>query len=116
MKTTNMNNTNTTIEATASDIIYIATRVRTEIWEERIEMDISAFECTDMAAITGIFKGSELVYVVNNLATGEETTCDIDAIREWCMAQTLDSIADYRITYTAVWDMHAFYGKGVITN
>lgn len=116
MKTTNMNNTNTTIEATASDIIYIATRVRTEIWEERIEMDISAFECTDMAAITGIFKGSELVYVVNNLATGEETTCDIDAIREWCMARTLDSIADYRITYTMVCDMHAFYGKGIITN
>lgn len=117
MKTTNMNNTNTTNEATASDIIYIATQVRTEVWEERTEIDIATFECADMAKINGRFEGNdELVYVVKNLVTGEETTCDINAIRKWCMAQTLDSITDYRITYTAVWDMHAFYGKGVITN
>ena len=113
MKTTNMNNT--AIETAASEFIYVATQVRTEVWEERTEIDIAALECTDMATINGRFEGNdELVYVVKNLVTGEETTCDINAIRKWCMAQTLDSIADYRITYTAVWDMHAFYGKGVI--
>ena len=117
MKTTNMNNTNTTIEATASDIIYIATQVRKEVWEERTEIDIATFECTDMAKINGRFEGNdELVYVVKNLVTGEETTCDINAIRKWCMAQTLDSIADYRITVTTVWDRFYLHGRGVITH
>ena len=70
-----------------------------------------------MATINGRFAGNnELVYVVKNLATGEETTCDIDAIREWCMAQTLDSIADYRITVTTVWDRFYLHGRGVITH
>ena len=117
MKTTNMNNANAAIENAVSEFIYVATRVRTEVWEERIEMDISAFECADMAAITGIFTGNnELVYVVKNLATGEETTYDSDAIREWCMAQTLDSIADYRIACTVVWDRLYLHGRGEITH
>lgn len=115
MKTTNMNNT--AIETAASEFIYVATQVRTEVWEERTEIDIAALECTDMATINGRFAGNnELVYVVKNLATGEETTCDIDAIREWCMAQTLDSIADYRITVTTVWDRFYLHGRGVITH
>ena len=117
MKTTNMNNANAAIENAVSEFIYVATRVRTEVWEERIEMDISAFECADMAAITGIFTGNnELVYVVKNLATGEETTCDSDAIREWCATQTLDNMTDYRITDTMVWDNVSLLGKGIITH
>ena len=71
MKTTNMNNTNTTIEATASDIIYIATQVRTEVWEERTEIAISAFECTDMATINGRFAANnELVAILMPFANG----------------------------------------------
>ena len=33
MKTTNMNNANAAIENAASEFIYVATRVRTEVWE-----------------------------------------------------------------------------------
>ena len=36
MKTTNMNNANAAIENAVSEFIYVATRVRTEVWEERI--------------------------------------------------------------------------------
>ena len=39
MKTTNMNNT--AIETAASEFIYVATQVRTEVWEERTEIDIA---------------------------------------------------------------------------
>lgn len=116
MKTTNMNNSNAAIEATASENIYIATKVRTEVWEERTEMDISAFECASMATITTMFaKSKELDYVVKNLVTGEKVACDSATICEWCDAQTLDKIADYRIAATEVFDIGGFHGKCTIS-
>ena len=117
MKTTNMNNSNAAIEAAASENIYIATKVRTEVWEERTEMDISVFECTGIAAVLEMFTyNNERSYVVNNLITGEERAYDGDAIREWCATQTLDNMTDYRITDTKVWDKVSLLGRGVITH
>ncbi|MBQ9167111.1 MAG: hypothetical protein IJX67_01715 [Oscillospiraceae bacterium] len=117
MKIINMNNTNTAIEATSSENIYIATRMRTEVWEERREMDISTLECAGMAAVLEMFTyNNERSYVVNNLVTGEERAYDGDAIREWCATQTLDNMADYRITDTTVWDKISLLGKGIITH
>lgn len=116
MKTTNMNNTNTAIEAAASDNIYVATTVRTEVWEERTEMDVSAFEFSSITAVTTMFaKSKRLNYVVKNLATGEEIACDGAAICEWCDAQILDKIVDYSITATELFDMGGFHGKCTIS-
>ena len=117
MKTTNMNNTNTAIEAAASDNIYIATQVRTEVWEERKEIDISVFECTSMAAVAEMYaKNKELSYVVKNLETDEECTYGGSEIREWFATQALDNMVNYRITVTVVWDNVSLLGKGVITH
>lgn len=117
MKTTNMNNSNAAIEAAASENIYIATKVRTEVWEERTEMDISVFECTSMAAVTEVYaKNSELSYVVKNLATGEKSTYDGYEVRKWCTTQSLDNMVDYCITFTVVCDNVSLLGKGVITH
>ena len=117
MKTTNMNNTNTAIEAVASENIYIATRVRTEVWEERTEMEISTFECTSVDAVAEMYtKNSELSYVVKNLTTGENHTYDGNGIRKWFATQTLDNMVDYRITVVVVWDNVSLLGKGVITH
>jgi hypothetical protein len=111
-----MNNTNTAIETTASENIYIATKVRTEVWEERTEMDVSAFECTSIATLTTMFANSkELDYVVKNPATGEEVTYDGTAICEWCATQTLDNIANYRIAATQVYDIGGVHGKEIIS-
>ena len=116
MKTTNMNNTKTAIEAVASENIYVATTVRTEVWEERTEMDVSAFEFSSITAVTTMFaKSKRLNYIVKNLATGEEIACDGAAICEWCDAQILDKIVDYRITATELFDMGGFYGKSTIS-
>ena len=39
-----MKTTNTALETTASETVYIATKVRTETWEGRTEMDTSTLE------------------------------------------------------------------------
>lgn len=112
-----MKTTNAAIEATASEHIYIATRVRTEVWEERTETGITTFECADMAAVTQMFAhNNEALYVVTNPATGEKWTYSRSEFRKWCMSQTLDNMANYRITVTAVWDRARLHGRGKITH
>ena len=112
-----MKTTNATIEATASERIYIATKVRTEVWEEKTEIDISTLECTDMAAVTEMFANSnERIYVVTNLATGEKRTYGGNEFRKWLATQTLDDMVDYRVTFTVVWDRASLHGRGEITH
>ncbi len=112
-----MKTTNATIEATASEHIYTATKVRTEAWEERTEIDISTLECTGMAAVTQMFANdNKCVYVVTNLATGEKRTYDSKEFHEWLATQTFDTMVDYRITFTVVWDRASLHGRGEITH
>ena len=112
-----MKTTNAAIEATTSEHIYIATRVRTEVWEERTEIDTSTHKCADMAAVTQILvHNSEGLYIVANLATGEKRTYGSNEFRAWCMSQTLDNMVNYRITFTVVWDRACLHGRGKITH
>ena len=112
-----MKTTNTPTEATASEHIYIATKVRTEVWEERKETDISTLECTSMAAVTELFtNNNKLSYIVTNLATGEKRTYGGNEFREWLATQALDDMVDYRITVTVVWDRASLHGRGEITH
>ena len=100
-----MKTTKAVIEAIEAEHSYIATKVRTEVWEERKKKDISTLECTDMAAVTEMFaNNNEISYVVTNIATGEKCTYAGNEIRKWCMSQTLDNMVNYRITFTVVWD------------
>ena len=99
MKTTNMNNT--TIEATVSDIIYIATRVNTQKFEERTEIRIWTFECIDIDAIIKNFVHKvRCNYVVKNLLMSEENCYNNDTFEMWCQSKTLAEIANYRIIRT----------------
>ena len=118
MKTTNMNNANAAIENAVSEFIYVATRVRTEVWEERREIAISTLECADIAAVTEMYANNneKISYVVKNLATGEELTYGGGAIGEWIATQTLDDMVNYRIAFTMVWDKFYLHGRGVITH
>ena len=112
-----MKTTNTVIEAIEPEQSYIATKVRTEVWEERTEMDISSFECNDMAAVIGMFAHSnEISYVVKNLATGEKRTCGGKELREWLATQALDTMVDFHISFTVVWDRASLHGRGKITH
>ena len=112
-----MNNTNTAIDATASGHIYIAPKVRTEVWEERTEHDISTFECTGMAAVTEMFaNNSKRIYVVTNIATGEKRSYGDKEFREWLATQSLDTMVDYRITFTVAWNRAGLHGRGEITH
>lgn len=112
-----MKTTNTALETTASETVCIATKVRTEKWEGRTEMDTSTLECADMAAITSMFANNkERGYVVTNLATGEKRTYDGNEFREWLATQTLDTVVDYRITFTVAWNKASLHGRGEITH
>lgn len=112
-----MKTTNAAIEATTSEHIYIATRVRTEVWEERTELDTSTHKCADMAAVTQILvHNSEGLYVVANLATGEKRTYESAEFRNWLATQTMDAMVDYRISFTVVWDRASLHGRGKITH
>ena len=112
-----MKTTNTALETTASDTVYIATKVRTETWEGRTEMDTSTLECTGMAAVIGMFAHNNAIsYVVKNLATGEKSTYSGNEFREWLATQTLDTVVDYRITFTVAWNRASLHGRGEITH
>ena len=112
-----MKNTNAAIETAASEYIYIATKIKTEAWEERTETNITTFECTDMAAITGMFAGNTKgLYVVTNPATGEKRTYGGKELCEWLAMQTLDTMVDYHIRLTEVWDRACLHGRGKITH
>ena len=108
-----MKTTNTALETTASETVCIATKVRTEKWEGRTEMDTSTLECVDMAAIISMFANNkERGYVVTNLATGEKRTYDGNELREWLATQSLDTMEDYRIAFAVVWDRASLHGRG----
>ena len=112
-----MKTTNTALETTASETVCIATKVRTEKWEGRTEMDTSTLECVDMAAITSMFANNkERGYVVTNLATGEKRTYDGNELREWFATQSLDTMVNYRIAFAVVWDKASMHGRGEITH
>lgn len=112
-----MTNQTTAIDATASEHIYIATKVKTEVWDERTEIDISTLECTSMAAISEMFvNNNKHIYVVTNIATGEKRAYGGSEFREWCMSQTLDTMVDYRITFTVAWNRAGLHGRGEITH
>ncbi len=112
-----MKTTNVAIGATASEHIYIATKIKTEVWEERTEIDTSTLECTDMVAVTQMLvHNSEGLYVVANLAIGEKRTYGGKEFREWLASQTLDTMVDYRISFTVVWNKASLHGRGEITH
>ena len=103
--------------AAASEYIYIATKVRTEVWEERAEHAISTFECNDMAAVTEMFaNNSKRIYVVTNIATGEKRTYGDKEFRGWLATQTLDTMVDFRISFTVAWNRSSLHGRGEITH
>ena len=102
---------------TSSETIYIATKVRTEVWGERKETNVSTLVCTDMAAVNEMFANNKgLSYVVTNLATGEKRTFDGNEIREWLATQTLDAMVNYRIAFAVEWDRASLHGRGEITH
>lgn len=112
-----MKTTNAAIEATTSEHIYIATRVRTEVWEERTEIDTSTHKCADMAAVTQILvHNSEGLYIVANLATGEKRTYDSAEFRNWLATQTMNAMVGYRISFTVLWNRAGLHGRGKITH
>lgn len=111
-----MKTPNAAVEATASEHIYIATKVRTEVWEERTEMDTSTLECADMAAITTMFTNhNKRCYVVTNIATGEKRVYGDKEFRRWLATQSLDAMVDYRIAFTVAWNRAGLHGRGKIT-
>lgn len=112
-----MKTANADVEATASAHILIATKVRKEVWETRTEIDTSTLACTDMAAVTQMLvHNSEGRYMVANLATGERCTYDSKDFREWLATQTLETIVDYHISFTVVWNKAGLHGRGEITH
>ena len=70
-----------------------------------------------MAAVIGMFAHNNAIsYVVKNLATGEKSTYSGNEFREWLATQTLDTVVDYRITFTVAWNKASLHGRGEITH
>ena len=117
MEETKTKTTKAVIEAIEAEHSYIATKVRTEVWEERKKKDISTLECTDMAAVTEMFaNNNEISYVVTNIATGEKRTYDSAEFRNWLATQTMDAMVGYRISFTVLWNRAGLHGRGKITH
>lgn len=101
MKTTNTDNTNTAIETTVSEMVYIGTRVSTQKFEERTEIRIWTFECIDIDTIIKNYVYEvRCNYIVKNPLTSEEHTYNNESFEEWCKSKTLAKIANYRIIRT----------------
>lgn len=105
------------IDTTTSEHILIATKVRTEAWDERTEIDISTLECAGMAAVTEMFANhNERIYAVTNIATGEKRSYGDKEFRKWLATQSLDTMVNYRITFTVAWNSAGLHGRGEITH